>query len=250
MLEIISICLNIITIGLTIYELFCKKSSNSTKQHIQNNIIQQINPKYDINVSSTPMYKLDNVAIQNARWKSKRITQFAIILIYVSMAINFVSFIKRNTIHSITDITAIFYIPMRNTMLQLSIILVLLCIIFIVRGWNKQQSVFSNLMSMKYFTLKIEADFFAIAGFAMVDYSLLEKINTNIQNPLYSINIIGWSFLFILQLFWIQHTVLKIYKLIPLSNTYEEKEKQLFAFVPVYIISILLFGLTIYTKFF
>ena len=77
-----------------------------------------------------------------------------------------------------------------------------------------------------------------------------EKINTNIQNPLYSINIIGWSFLFILQLFWIQHTVLKIYKLIPLSNTYEEKEKQLFAFVPVYIISILLFGLTIYTKFF
>lgn len=100
------------------------------------------------------------------------------------------------------------------------------------------------------FTLKIVADFFAIAGFAMVDYSLLEKINTNIQNPLYSINIIGWSFLFILQLFWIQHTVLKIYKLIPLSNTYEEKEKQLFAFVPVYIISILLFGLTIYTKFF
>ena len=52
-----------------------KKSSNSTKQYIQNNIIQQINPKYDINVSSTPMYKLDNVAIQNARWKSKRITQ-------------------------------------------------------------------------------------------------------------------------------------------------------------------------------
>ena len=44
-------------------------------------------------------------------------------------------------------------------MLQLSIILVLLCIIFIVRGWNKQQSVFSNLMSMKYFTLKIVADF-------------------------------------------------------------------------------------------
>ena len=44
MLEIISICLNIITIGLTIYELFSKKSSNDTKQYIQNNIIQQINP--------------------------------------------------------------------------------------------------------------------------------------------------------------------------------------------------------------
>ena len=135
-------------------------------------------------------------------------------------------------------------------MIQLSIILVLLCIIFIVRGWNKQQSIFSNLMSMKYFTLKIVVDTFAIVGLALVDYSLLEKINTNIQNSLYTINLIGWSVLFVFQLLWIQHTVLKIYKLIPLSNTYEEKEKQLFAFVPVYIISILLFGLTIYTKFF
>ena len=236
MLEIISICLNVITIVLTIYELFWKKSSNSTKQYIQNNIIQQINPKYDIKVSSTPMYKLDNVAIKNARWKST--------------AINFVNYIQINTIHSVTDFTAIFYIPMRNTMIQLSIILVLLCIIFIVRGWNKQQSIFSNLMSMKYFTFKIVVDTFAIVGLALVDYSLLEKINTNIQNSLYTINLIGWSALFVFQLLWIQHTVLKIYKLIPLSNTYEEKEKQLFAFVPVYIISILLFGLTIYTKFF
>lgn len=39
MLEIISICLNIITIGLTIYELFSKKSSNGTKQYIQNNMM-------------------------------------------------------------------------------------------------------------------------------------------------------------------------------------------------------------------
>ena len=53
------------------------------------------------------------------------------------MAINFVNFIKRNTIHSVTDLTAIVYIPVRNTMIQLSIILILLCIIFIVRGWNK-----------------------------------------------------------------------------------------------------------------
>lgn len=105
-------------------------------------------------------------------------------------------------------------------------------------------------MSMKYFTLKIVVDIFAIAGLALVDYSLLEKINTNIQNTLYLMNIIGWPFLFIFQLFWIHHTVLKIYKLVPLSNTYEEREKQLFAFLPVYIISILLFGLTIYTKFF
>lgn len=250
MQEIISICLNIITIGLTIYELFSKNSSNSAKQYIQETIIRQINPKYDIKVSFAPMYKIDTVATKNMRWKSKRITQFAMILIYISMAINFVNFIKRNTIHSVTDLNAIFYIPMRNTMIQLSIILVLLCIIFIVRGWNKQQSVFSNLMSMKYFTLKIVADIFAIAGLALVDYPFLEKISTNSQNLLYSINIIGWPFLFILQLFWIRHTVLKMYKLIPLSNTYEEKEKQLFAFLPVYIISILLFGLTIYTKFF
>lgn len=250
MLEIISICLNIITIGLTIYELFSKKSSNGTKQYIQNNIIQQINPKYDINVSSGPTCKLDSVAIKNMRWKSERITQSAVSLIYVSMAINFVNFIKRNTIHSVTDLTAIVYIPVRNTMIQLSIILILLCIIFIVRGWNKQQSLFSNLMSMKYFTLKIVVDIFAIAGLALVDYSFLEKINTNIQNTLYLMNIIGWPFLFIFQLFWIHHTILKIYKLVPLSNTYEEREKQLFAFLPVYIISILLFGLTIYTKFF
>lgn len=250
MQEIISICLNIITIGLTIYELFSKNSSNSAKQYIQETIIRQINPKYDIKVSFAPIYKMDTVAIKNMRWKSKRITQFAMILIYVSMAINFVNYIKRNTIHSVTDLNAIFYIPMRNTMIQLSIIIVLLCIIFIVRGWNKQQSVFSNLMSMKYFTLKIVADIFAIAGLAFVDYSLLEKISTNSQNLIYSMNIIGWPFLFLLQLFWIRHTVLKMYKLIPLSNTYEEKEKQLFAFLPVYIISILLFGLTIYTKFF
>lgn len=250
MLEIISICLNIITIGLTIYELFSKKSSNSTKQYIQNNIIQQINPKYDIKVSSALTYKLDNVAIRNAHWKSKRITLSAIILIYVVMVINFVSFIKRNTIHSSTDIIAIFYIPIWNTMIQLSIILVLLCIISIVRGWNKQQSIFSNLMSMKYFTLKIVVDIFVIVGLALVDYSLLEKINTNIQNSFYVINLISWSVLFVFQLLWIKHTVFKIYKLIPLSNTYEEKEKQLFAFVPVYIISILLFGLAIYTKFF
>lgn len=105
-------------------------------------------------------------------------------------------------------------------------------------------------MSMKYFTLKIVVDIFAIVGLAPVDYSLLEKINTNIQNSLYTINLIGWSVLFVFQLLRIQHTVLKIYKLIPLSNTYEEKKKQLFAFVPVYIISILPFGLTIYTKFF
>ena len=50
MLEIISICLNVITIGLTIYELFLKKPSDNVSQYIQNILIQQINPKYDIEV--------------------------------------------------------------------------------------------------------------------------------------------------------------------------------------------------------
>ena len=129
------------------------------------------------------------------RWKSERITQFAVILIYVSMAINFVNFIKRNTIHSVTDLTAIVYIPVRNTMIQLSIILILLCIIFIVRGWNKQQSLFFQPNEYEIFYFKIVVDIFAIAGLALVDYSFLEKINTNIQNTLYLMNIIGWPFL-------------------------------------------------------
>ena len=53
MLEIISICLNVITIGLTIYELFLKKPSDNVSQYIQNILIQQINPKYDIEVTIT-----------------------------------------------------------------------------------------------------------------------------------------------------------------------------------------------------
>ena len=161
MLEIISICLNVITIGLTIYELFLKKPSDNVSQYIQNILIQQINPKYDIEVQSQYMAgKIDSVEIQNARWKSKRITQIVIIMIYLSMAINFMSYIKANTISSLTDITAIFYIPLRNTMIQLSTILIILCIIMTIRGWNKQQSVLSNFISMKYFTLKILTDFF------------------------------------------------------------------------------------------
>lgn len=250
MLEIISICLNVITICLTIYELFWKKSSSKTNQYIQNNIIQQINPKYDINVAYYPVDKLNSIEIQNARWKSKRITQVAIILIYLSMFINFVGYIKVNAIHSITDFTAIVYIPIRNTMIQLSLILIVLCIIFIVRGWNKQQSVLSNFMSMKYFTFKIIADIFASVGLALVDYSLLEKINANTQNSFYSFNMIGWVMLLLFQLLWIQFTISKLSKLESSATTYEAKEKQLFAFVPVYLISVLLFGLTIYTKFF
>lgn len=101
MLEIISICLNVITIGLTIYELFLKKPSDNVSQYIQNILIQQINPKYDIEVQSQYMAgKIDSVEIQNARWKSKRITQIVIIMIYLSMAINFMSYIKANTISS------------------------------------------------------------------------------------------------------------------------------------------------------
>lgn len=251
MLEIISICLNVITIGLTIYELFWKKPSDNVSQYIQNNFIQQINPKYNIETLSHHVVgKIDSVKVQNARWKSKRITQIVIILIYFSMAINFMSYIKTNTISSLTDITAIIYIPLRNTMIQLSIILMILCIIMTVRGWNRQQSALSNFMSMKYFTLKILTDFFSVIGFILVDYSLLEKINVNIQNPIYSFNVTGWAVLFLCQIFWIQFTISKLNKLVPVAITYEAKEKQLFSFVPVYIISLLLFGLTVYTKFF
>lgn len=120
MLEIISICLNVITIGLTIYELFWKKLSDNVSQYIQNTFIQQINPRYDVEIPTQYVVgKSDSAVEQNARWKSKRITQIVIILIYVSVAINFLSYIKTNTISSITDITATIYIPLRNTMIQL-----------------------------------------------------------------------------------------------------------------------------------
>lgn len=119
-----------------------------------------------------------------------------------------------------------------------------------IRGWNKQQSVLSNFISMKYFTLKILTDFFSAIGFILVDYSLLEKINVNIQNPIYSFNVIGWAVLFLFQILWIQFTISKLNKLVPVAITYEAKEKQIFSFIPVYIISLLLFGLTVYTKFF
>ena len=251
MLEIISICLNVITIGLTIYELFWKKLSDNVSRYIQNTFIQQINPRYDVEI---PTYyvagKSDSVVEQNARWKSKRITQIVIILIYVSVAINFMSYIKTNTISSITDITAIIYIPLRNTMIQLSGILIVLCIILTVRGWNRQQSVLSNFMSMKYFTLKIITDLFSVIGFILVNYEFLEKINANIQNPIYSFNVIGWGVLFLCQILWIQFTISKLNKFVSVAITYESKEKQLFSVVPAYIISLLLLGLTVYIKFF
>ncbi len=83
----------------------------------------------------------------------------------------------------------------------------------------------------------------------MVDYSVLEKINANTQNIFYSFTMLGWEFLFFLQLLWIQYTISKLYKIVPSDTTYEAREKQLFTFVPVYIASFLIWGLTIYTKF-
>ena len=67
MLESISICLNVIGIGLTIYELFGKKSSNNANQSIQINIIQQINPRYAIEVeyNSNLTSKLSNNEMKN-----------------------------------------------------------------------------------------------------------------------------------------------------------------------------------------
>ena len=70
------------------------------------------------------------------------------------------------------------------------------------------------------------------------------------QNPIYSSVLMMWVMSLLFQILWIQFTVSKLNKIVPIAITYEEKEKQIFSFVPVYILSLLLFGLTVYTKFF
>lgn len=259
MLEIISVCLSIISICLTIYELFWKRTSDNISYYIQTIIVQQINPKYDVEIPIYPVREKmdfpagecpDSIKIENARWKLKRITQIVAILIYVSMIINFVSYINTNAISSMTDIMAIVYIPLSNTMRQLSVILIVICILLVVRGWNKRQTTLSNIISMKYFSLKIITDFFTIIGFSLVNYEYLEKVNENIQNPIFMFSMIGWAILFICQVLWIQFTISKLYKLVSVPITYEAKEKQLLSALPVYIVSFLLFGLTVYIKIF
>lgn len=250
MLEIISILLSVITIALTIYELFFKNSSNAANQCIQKNLILQINPMYSIDVNYHPIDNSNNIDIDNALWKSKRMTQFVIVLLYISLATNFLNYIKLNKIESLTGLTAMVYLPLKNTMLQLSIILIIICMIFMVRAWDKQQTLFSNFLNMKYFTFKIVSDILSVIAFCFVNYSFLEKVNANIQNTLISFNLISWILLFTFQIMWIQFTVSKINNTIPATNSYEVKERQILSFVPVYICSILVLVLIIYTKFF
>lgn len=252
MLEIIPLCLEVIMIGLTIYGLFRKKDATSASKYIQNNFIQLINPKYNIEISSYYMVRqMDNVKLQNAREKSKAITSAIIYLIYFALIINFISYIKIkvNSMDSLMDIIAVAFIPFRNTSMQLSIFLIILCIIITARGWNKQQSILSNLICMKYFTLKILTDIFSTISFSLVDYSLLGKICANTQNTIYLFNVIGWGLLLACQISWIQFTISKLNKSVLAATTYEEKKKQLLSFVPAYGLPLFLLGLTVYTKF-
>lgn len=249
MLNIIGTILNIIIIGLTIYELFFKKSSNSVNQYIQINLIQQINPRYNVQLNYE-IEKNNNVALKNAEWKTKRIFQAIVILIYISLGINVLEYIKDNTIATITDFTAIFYIPLRNMLIYLSSILIIFCIIVIVRGWEHNKPILYNLVSMKYFSLKIIADFLMLLSLLLVSYSFLEKVNANMQNPIYPWGTMGLAIQFLLQLMWIQFTISKLTKSIQPALTYEAKEKQLFMYVPAYVFSVVLSILIVYIKFF
>ena len=248
MLNIVEIILNIIIIALTIYELFFIKSSNSTNQYMQVNLIQQINPRYNIQFN----YETDknNIALKNAQWKTKRIFKVIMLLIYIALVINVLEYVKDITIASTTDITAIFYLPLCNMLIYLSGILIVICIIAIARGWEYNKSVLYNLASMKYFSLKILTDFIMFLSLHLISYSFLEKVNTNIQNPIYLFGMSGLIIQFVLQMLWIHFTISKFTKSIELALTYEAKEKQICMYVPVYLFSIILFILIVYIKFF
>lgn len=249
MLNVVEIILSIITIGLTIYELFFAKSSNSANQYIQINLIQQINPRYNIQLN----YEIDknsNIALKNAQWKTKRIFQAIVILIYISLGINVIEYVKDSTIATVTDFTAIIYFPLRNMLIYLSSILIIICIIVIARGWEHNKSVLYNLVSMKYFSLKILADFIMLLSLLLISYSFLEKVNVNIQNPIYSCGTMGLAIQLLLQLMWIQFTISKFTKSVQAPLTYESKEKQLLMYVPVYLFSVVFSILIVYIKFF
>lgn len=249
MLDIISLVINLIMIALTIYELFCKKSSDTVNQYTQIKIIFPINSTYNIRTSSS-ISELDEISIQNARWKSKRIIQVFMILICLSLIINLISYVQKNPINFTNGLTTTICMPVRNTMIQLSIIVIVLCAICLVRGWNKQFSVFINFIVMKYFSMKIIMDFISLIGLILANDSFFEKLDTNPQNLLSLFNLMGLPVLFVAQLLWIQYTILRIYKLPPSIDTYEEKEKQLVTCLPAYILPILFLALTIYIRFF
>lgn len=188
--------------------------------------------------------------MKNAQWKTKRIFQAIVILIYISLGISVIEYVKDSTIATVTDFTAIIYFPLRNMLIYLSSILIIICIIVIARGWEHNNSVLYNFVSMKYFSLKILADFIMLLSLLLISYSFLEKVNGNLQNPIYSCGTMGLAIQLLLQLMWIQFTISKFTKSIQAPFTYESIEKQLLMYVPVYLFSVVFSILIIYIKFF
>jgi len=201
--DIISLALDFVAIGISIYALFKDSNSKDTEKSPQIKVlkqvvlVQQINPNYNIhNGFNVPNDYSERIAqnedeIKNANWVSKRLFQLAGILIYVSLGINFISYLNTSQgIDSITSLTAMIYLPIRNTLLQLSLCLVAFCIVVILRGWDKSQSKRSNLWGMKYYFLKMMLEILNVISFSFISYTFIEKLNTNIQHPIYS-----WVFL-------------------------------------------------------
>lgn len=263
MYDIISIVLDVIAIGISIYALFKDNASKDFEKSSQIKVlrqiilVQQINPNYNIhkefNVPTgyNDIIRKNEDDIKNANWFSKRLFQVIVILIYLSLVLNFISYYNNyQWTNSITDFTAIIYIPIRNTLVQLSICLIAFSVIVILRGWDKHISKISNLCGMKYYFFKIASDMLNVFSFSFVTYSFIKKVNSNIQHPIYSWSFFGLAILFLVQIMWIQFTIIKLTGISVPETNYEYKEKQMFTYLPVYIISLLYFALTIYTKFF
>ena len=248
MLDIIGTVLNIIMIGLTIYQLFFKKITDDVNQCIQVNLIKQINPRYNVQLSYEVM-KNNSIALKNAQWKAKRIFQVIVYLIYIFLGVYLIDYIKNNTITTMTDTMAVVCLPFRRMLIYLSSFLIIFCIIVILRGWEKNKSVLYNLVGMKFFSLKIFTDFILLLGLFLVSYSFLEKMSVSEWNSVCSWIMVGLAIQLSLQLMWIHFTISKLTKSIQTAQTYEEKEKQLLMYVPVYVFSVLFTIMTVYIKF-
>lgn len=248
MWEIFGSILEVVAIALTVYEMFFKKSSDVSNNDTQINLIQQINPQYNIQYNVYEREQPETSEIKNAKWKSKRMFSTVNWLIIISIAINFIGSIKIAEFDSITDFTAMIYFPFRKTIFHLCGFLIVFCIIVIIRGWDKTRSAKSNLWSMRYFSIKVLTDTLGIVVLSFVTYEVLEKINNNIQHPVIPMNITGLSLLLFTQLLWIKFTISKLLELEPKAELFERQEKQLIQYVPAYVCSLLLACVIIYTK--
>lgn len=261
--DIISIVLDVIAIGISIYALFKDNASKDFEKASQIKVlrqiilVQQINPNYNIHKEFNIPTGYNNIIrrnedeIKNANWISKKLFQLIVILIYLSLVLNCISYFNDyQQIDSITDFTAIVYLPMRNTLFQLSVCLIAFSVIVIFRGWDKHLSKVSNLWSMKYYSFKIVLDMLNIISFSLVTYSFIEKVNSNIQHPIYLWSFFGLAVLFLVQILWIQFTIIKLTKISLPETNYEYKEKQMLTYFPAYIMSLVFFVLAVYTKFF